>query len=263
MFGRGRRLPQWPATPGIGADQHLRESFDILRRKWSEIPHGELDRIRSERLLEMSDEQLLLDWSLARDHASKGTAYSVRGWYQTLYKDIFRGRKVMDVGSGLAFDSIGYAENGADLTFVDISASNLEVIERLCRLKQLPRVRFCYLEDLRSLDALPDDYDAIYCQGSLINAPLDVTRLEARALLQHLPVGGRWIELAYPKERWIREGRMPFDQWGAKTDGGAPWMEWHDLQTVLGFLAPATFEVVFTVNFHNDDFNWFDLLRRS
>src|SRR5438477_8149474 len=80
MFGLGRRQPQWPVTPGAGADEHLRESFDLLRTKWGEIPHGELHRVRSEKLLELSDEQLLLDWSRANHDASTGKAHSVRGW---------------------------------------------------------------------------------------------------------------------------------------------------------------------------------------
>ena len=81
--------------------------------------------------------------------------------------------------------------------------------------------------------------------------------------MEHLPVGGRWIELAYPKARWEREGKMPFEQWGERTDGGAPWMEWYDLDKVKAMLSPAQFDVVLYSNFFNDDFNWFDLLRRS
>ena len=60
--------------------------------------------------------------------------------------------------------------------------------------------------------------------------------------------------------RSVREGRMPFDRWGEKTDGGAPWMEWKDLDKLLRLLAPRQFEVVLALEFHNSDFNWFDLL---
>jgi hypothetical protein len=119
------------------------------------------------------------------------------------------------------------------------------------------------MEDLGSLADLPEGYDFIYCCGSMINAPMQVIRLEAQELLKHLKVGGRWIELAYPKSRWVREGKMPFDRWGEKTDGGAPWMEWHDLEKVRSYLAPVEFEVVMELVFHSDDFNWFDLIRRS
>jgi hypothetical protein len=76
-------------------------------------------------------------------------------------------------------------------------------------------------------------------------------------------VGGRWIEYGYPRERWVREGERPFSEWGASTDGGAPWMEWRDVDKVMKYLSPAQFDLVFTLNFHDNDFNWFDLVRRA
>lgn len=259
-----RRQARWPFPPGVGADQHLAETFRILRSKWGEVPHGEETRARSEDLLKLSDDELLRRWSEALGDSSTGNAYSVRGWYHTLYRDVFRGKRVLEIGSGLGFDGITFAAGGADWTFVDIVQTNLAVIERLCRLKNVTNVRFCYMEDLRALAALPNDYAAIYAQGSLINLPVEATRTEAQALLQHLPVGpARWIELAYPRRRWTHDGRMPFDKWGKKTDGGAPWVEWHDLNKIREFLAPAQFEVVFTLDFHKYDFNWFDLIRRA
>ena len=254
---------RWPVQPGAGEDAHLRETLRILRGKWGEVPAGEVTRVMSQDLLKLSDDELLRTWTEFWNDTSTGKAYSVRGWYQILYKDIFRGKKIMDVGAGLGIDTIFYAQHGAEVTFVDIAKSNLAVIERLCKLKGMTQVRFCYLEDLRALDPLPTDYDAIYCCGSLINAPLEVTRIEAQVLLKHLPVGGRWVELAYPRERWVRDGRMSARDWGRKTDGGAPWMEWHDLERIKSFLAPATFDVVLALNFHRNDFNWFDLIRRS
>lgn len=253
----------WPSTPGQGTDTLLADSLRILRTKWGEVPGGEVTRVMSRDLLQLSDQALLQKWQQFHKEASTGGAFSVRGWYQLIYKDVFRGRKIMDFGSGLAIDTIFYAQHGAEVTFVDIVPSNLEVVKRLCKLKGLTKTHFCYMEDLSSLSSLPADYDAIYCQGSLIHSPLEVTRLEAQALLKHLPVGGRWIELAYPKSRWEREGKMPFDRWGKKTDGGAPWAEWHDLEKVKAFLAPAVFEVILALEFHNSDFNWFDLVRRA
>ena len=263
MMLRLGRQARWPFPPGVDADEHLRETFRILRTKWGEVPGGEQTRVRSEHLLKLSDQELLRLWSAALADSATGDAYSVRGWYHTLYSDVFRGKKVLEVGSGLGFDGITFAANGADWTFVDIVQTNLEVVRRLCKLKGLTNVRFCYMEDLRSLATLPEDYAAIYGQGSLINLPIEATRVEAQALLKHLPVGGRWIELAYPKRRWIHDGRMPADKWGKKTDGGAPWVEWHDLKKIRDFLAPAQFDVVFTLDFHKYDFNWFDLIRRA
>jgi hypothetical protein len=97
----------------------------------------------------------------------------------------------------------------------------------------------------------------------MINAPFDVMKKECSVLLDHLPPGGRWIELAYPKERWEEEGRLPPEKWGDKTDGGAPWIEWYDLEKLKKLLAPAEFDTILAFNFHHDNFNWFDLVRRK
>ena len=67
---------------------------------------------------------------------------------------------------------------------------------------------------------------------------------------------------AYPRSRWEREGSLPFDEWGPVVDGpGTPWEEWLDVDGLVGLLAPARFELVFSSEWHNNDFNWFDLLR--
>jgi hypothetical protein len=234
--------------------------FDLLRKKWHEVPAGD-DRLTTSQLLLLPDKELLDKWSQIRVNATSGASFDVRGWYHLLYCDIFNGKKVMDVGSGLGIDGITFAEHDALVTFVDIVESNLEVLKRICQLKDIKNVKFCYLESLQSLRDLPRDYDAIWCQGSLINAPFEIIYEEAQELLSHLPLGGRWIELAYPEVRWAREGKMSFDQWGDKTDGGAPWIEWYDLVKLRKLLSPAEFDVVLNFNFHNDDFNWFDLVR--
>jgi hypothetical protein len=51
---------------------------------------------------------------------------------------------------------------------------------------------------------------------------------------------------------------------GAEGDGpGTPWEEWLDVPRLLGFLAPARFDLVFYTEWHNGDFNWFDLVLRE
>jgi len=79
-----RRQARWPFTPGVGADEHLAESFRVLRAKWGEIPGGEQLRVRSADLLKVSDSELLRIWATGLTDSSTGPAYSVRGWYHTL-----------------------------------------------------------------------------------------------------------------------------------------------------------------------------------
>jgi hypothetical protein len=157
-----------------------------------------------------------------------------------------------------------FARHGALMTFVDVEPANLRVIERLCRASGVADATFLHLARLEDLRRLAGGFDVVWCQGSMINAPFAVMQRECALLLEHLRIGGRWIELAYPRERWVREGSLPFTSWGERTDGpGTPWVEWYDLEKLERRLAPATFEVVLAVNFHDDDFNWFDLRRRT
>jgi len=238
--------------------------LDVLRRKWSEVPAGLAGRLSTLDLARLPDNQLWTLWSSAREEATTGEGYSVRGWYHQLYRDVLRGKRVLDVGAGFGIDGVTFAAAGAHVTFLDIAPSNLQILERLCRMAKVEGAHFHYLQDISSLDALPENFDVIWCQGSMIHAPFSFVRLEAAALLRHLPIGGRWIELAYPRERWEREGRLAFADWGARTDGeGTPWAEWYDRKRLQMRLDPAEFDTVLQFNFHQDDFNWFDLVRRK
>ncbi len=260
MIGQGiRGVARWPVN--LAHDPWLRHSFDLLRTKWAEVPFTRFERLDTRTVLGRSDEELVRIWQTAHDSTATGERFGHRGWYELLYRELFRGRKVLDLGCGLAPSTIYFAEHGAHVTFVDIVESNVEFVRRVCRARGISGQAFCYLADLRALDQLPGDYDFIFACGSLVTVPVEVARREAQALLEHLPPGGRWIELAYPKSRWLREGSLPFHVWGAKTDGGAPWMEWRDLDKLEYILAPARFDVVLSFEFCGGEFNWFDLLR--
>ena len=172
----------------------------------------------------MTDEALLAAWEAmaARRYAGE------LGWLGPLYIDAFRGKCVLEVGSGLGFDGIRFASEGAAWTFADIVPENLEVIRRIAGLKGLSgSVRFHSIDDDLSFAALPSDYDAIWVFGSIHHIPFEMARQEALGVLGHLKPGGRWMELVYPRERWLREGSLSFDEWGRVTDGErTPWVEW-------------------------------------
>jgi 2-polyprenyl-3-methyl-5-hydroxy-6-metoxy-1,4-benzoquinol methylase len=249
------------AEPDWGHDDQGRKGFQLLRQKWSEVPLTSQQRVLSQDLAHMADEELHRLWSQCWEEQATGHNFDVRGWYYTLYRDQWRGKRIIDIGSGLGYDAMTFAGAGAaEVMCIDLAPTNLEVIRRIATGRGLPNVRTLHMEDFRSLLQLDACYDVVWACGSLINAPFAFTRAECQELLQHLKPEGRWVELAYPRIRWQREGRMPFDRWGEKTDGGAPWMEWKDLDKLLRLLAPRRFEVVLTLEFHNSDFNWFDLL---
>src|SRR5580692_10854792 len=67
-----------------------------------------------------------------------------------------------------------------------------------------------HIDGLGAFDRLPHDFDAVWCIGSIHHMPFEAAREESHAIIQHLKPEGRWIELAYPRERWVREGSPPF-----------------------------------------------------
>jgi 2-polyprenyl-3-methyl-5-hydroxy-6-metoxy-1,4-benzoquinol methylase len=251
-------------VPSDSKNAAWKTPFDTLRKKWDQVPTRAFASEKTSKLVALSDKALLEEWENTRQNITTGPEFTHRGWYHALYAPGMRGKKVMDVGSGFGVDSITFAQHGAKLTFVDLVESNLKVLERLCKIMNLKEVRFVLLEDLESLRPLDTDYDVIMAMGSLHHAPSDILKPEYQELVRHLRVGGRWFQLAYPRSRWIREGRSPFSKWGEITDGpGTPWSEWIEPDKLLGLLAPGKFDLVFYQEFHHGYFNWFDLLYRG
>ena len=252
--------------PDAGAAQDPAAYLDRLREKWVEVPVGAaIGTIRTTTdLLKLSDAELLDEWESARRDITEGEQFSHRGWYHRLYADAVSGKKVLDIGCGFAVDSITFAQSGARVTFVDIVETNIKLAKRLCGIMGLTDVDFLFLEEMDALKALDRDFDVIMAMGSLHHAPIDVVRPEIHELLRHLKTGGRWLQLAYPRSRWVREGEPPFGKWGEITDGkGTPWAEWYDLDKLLSVMAPHRFDTVLCREFHRDNFIWFDLLYRG
>ena len=235
------------------------QPLKTLRAKWGTIPLHDR-RAQSSELLELSDSELLELW---RTQSDLDGAFDVRGWYRLLYRDTVPGKRILDIGCGFGLDSLTFAEHGAELTLVDIVEDNVRLVARVAGLLGV-EVHTVYMKSVDTLATLRDDFDVVMAIGSLHNAPENVMRPEYQELARRLRPGGRWWQLAYPKFRWEREGSLPFDEWGPKVDGpGTPWEEWLDVPRLLDFLSPARFELVFYTEWHNRDFNWFDMVARE
>jgi SAM-dependent methyltransferase len=229
------------------------------REKWREAPQGsDTDgRVFSSDLLTLPDEALLARWEAMAERRASGEL----GWLATLYADTFRDRRVLELGSGLGFDAMRFAGRGAHWTCADIVADNLALIRRVAALKGLSnRIDTHLIADDLSFSGLPSGFDVIWVFGSIHHVPFETARREALAALALLKPGGRWMELVYPRERWLREGSLPFAEWGKLTDGDrTPWAEWHDIEKVRQRLEPSAFTAVLDFGFCADNYRWIDL----
>lgn len=237
-------------------DEFLTKSRD----KWRELPAGGemLERTFAGDFLRLDDESMLAHW---RPMNKAACVPDVRGWFHQLYADTFKGKRVIEVGSGFGFDGIHFLAQGAHWTFSDLVADNLAVVKRIVdRLGLGERANYLEVKSERSYAELEGMFDAVWAIGALHHAPFEIARVETLDLLRHLKPGGRWIELYYPFERWQREGSLPFSEFGKSTDGPrTPWAEWYDLAKVRRRLFPARTETILDFATGGGNFGWADL----
>jgi len=92
-----------------------------MAEKWREVPGGTDQQPRqfSDDLLQSSMADLLAWWERQFEDARV-----FRGWYWGLYGDALKGKRVLEIGSGLGFDAVQLASQGAAVTCCDIAPSN-------------------------------------------------------------------------------------------------------------------------------------------
>lgn len=186
-----------------GFDQYL----PLVQEKWSELPAGSdaSERRFSADLMSLSTHELLRYWSKEYDESAE-----LRSWYRELYAPLFKGKRILEIGSGMGYDGIHFLKQGAHWHFSDIVEGNQALLSRLCSAMGLAPLGFLTIDALSAFDALSNNFDYVWANGSLIHIPFDLAAEECTSIIRCLKDGGRWIELAYPYERWAREGSPDF-----------------------------------------------------
>jgi len=120
------------------------------------------------------------------------------------------------------------------------------------------------MENLENLPGAP--FDAITAFGSMHHMPHEIQQKELARIIRQLKVGGSWLQLAYPVNRW-HPGGGNFEKFGRDTDGAAtPWAEWYEpgkLLKVLEFGGEVKMKVNWCGIYNHNEFSWFELTRES
>jgi hypothetical protein len=233
--------------------------FQALSDRWKVVPFGQSDRESTETLLKLDDDQLVRIYNsvLAKDTL---TDFAHRGWFHTLYKDVLIEKDILDIGTGLGISSIQFLSWGNRVTFADLVPSNLELVERIIKVLGIQgSAKFLLVEKFEDLHKV-NDLDVLFSGGSLHHAPKEFLAPEYQILQSKVRSGGRWLQLAYPETRWLREGSPKFEKWGTYTDGpDTPYAMPIDASFVQSMIAPRESRVILDYEFHNSDFIWIDL----
>lgn len=235
--------------------------LEKLQKKWKEVP-GDCrgKRIFTSELIKMEDKDLCIKY----DNIVKKDI-GVRRNYETPLYDLYKDKKVLDIGSGFGISSIQFALKGADITFLDLVQTNLDVLKKICNYKNI-EAKYFLMDSLDKLEELEDEsYDYFFACGSLMHVPFDFMKKEMSILTKKLKKNGLIHTLSYPKERWIKDGKPSFEKWGKLTDGErTPHAEWYDGEKFLDLLGRDKYELIKEYNFGKENrkahpFNWIEL----
>ncbi len=115
----------------------------------------------------------------------------------------WRGRRVLEIGSGIGTDTINFARAGAHVTAVDLSAKSLEIAKLRAETYGLAdRIRF-YQADAENLHKVvpPEPYDLVYSFGVIHHTPHPESVI--KQIRQHyVSPGGTLKMMVYHRYSW-------------------------------------------------------------
>lgn len=118
--------------------------------------------------------------------------------------DRHAGQDVLEIGAGIGTDLSQFAQGGARVTDLDLSAGHLQLAQENFALRGLTG-RFIH-HDAESLPFGDHEFDVVYSNGVLHHTPN--TRAVVREILRVLRPGGRAIIMMYAENSWHYWGRL-------------------------------------------------------
>ena len=215
-----------------GADKFISNT-----ERWLTMPAGR-HILHVDKFMEMDDDALLRHYFIYADFWKKE-----RGWEHKRYSKMFKGRDVVEVGSGFGFDGIMYSQKANSHTYCDINPRQLDFLKRITnvidkKVRPIKNVKFEWLEDPLS-QSFDRKFTALYSHGVLHHVPLAFAKKEFANFNKYLEVGSPVVFLMYPKTRWVDCGMPPFETFGNFTDSGCPWAEYYDEEKTMELVGPG------------------------
>ena len=165
--------------------------------------------------------------------------------------DLWRGRRVLEIGCGMGGDAAEFARRGADYVGIDISDRTVELAEQRFRVEQLPGRFIC--GDASDAEIYQDlgQFDLVYSCGVLHHFPR-IAEMITNAHNSLLP-GGEFRFMVYAKNSWkyamIQKG---LDQFEAQA--GCPYAKAYSREEIYDLLN-GKFEVLRIRQDHNFMYN--------
>jgi SAM-dependent methyltransferase len=246
------------------------QTFDLDRSRsyWRHAPSGS-GKADSTGLAALDDARLAAEWD--RGFRERFLNYPEEEQFLRTFSESVKGQRVLSVGSGLGFHEIYYAAAGAAVTCADIVESNLSVIDRISRIKNLGPVRTCDVS-ASSIGNCGRGFDVVFIYGCLMHMPPDRQRALMDAARAALAAGGRLVLMVYSWEfverlcGWTSPEQFDPALFARRSDPvvgveACPWADWYDDGKLLA-LAPGM-RVSRKQAWNDRQYVWYELSERA